>query len=424
MAHAPTALTLARLKREPLADLPLAGPLDQAMADLGHGGWRERLLTPLVTVRLMLIQVLAGNCAIGALRQLAGLDFAPSSYCEARERLPLDVLQWLLQWLHAHAAEAMGIAKQLGPRVLVVDGSSYSMPDTPALRKHFDLPPGTKPGVGYPMGKLMGLLDLASGMFVSLLALPLFTHDMRGVIALHPTLRPGDILLGDRAFCSFCHLALLNARGVSACVRLHQRRKENTSGLSRWHRPTQPPAWMDRVQLMLLPKHVDVRIVRFTVRRKGFRTRHVMIATTLFDTTAWPDQRIAELYGHRWQVETCFAHLKTTMRMNVLRCRTVEGVRKELAVYLAAYNLVRLAMLRAARDQRVSPDRVSFVDAQRWLLVRLLGLPGIGRLIVNPDRSGRSQLRVIRRRLKEYDLLRKPRREAEAERDEKQRVNG
>jgi hypothetical protein len=423
MVHAPTSLALARIKREPLADLPLAGPLDQALRDRGHA-WRERLLTPLVTLRLMLIQVLAGNCAIAALRQLAGVDFAPSSYCAARDRLPLSVLQWLLQWRHARAAEALGVAKQLGdgPRILVVDGSSYSMPDTPALRAHFALPPGTREGVGYPMGKLMGLLDLATGMFVSLLALPLFTHDMRGVVELHPMLRPGDILLGDRAFCSFCHFALLNARGVLACMRLHQRRKEKSSGISRWRRPTKPPAWMDADQLARLPKFLDVRIVRFTITRKGYRTRHVLIATTL-DEASWPDERIAELYGHRWQIETCFGHLKTTMRMNVLRCTTVAGVQRELAVYLAAYNLVRLAMLAAATAQRVSPERVSFVDAQRWLLVRLLGLPGVGRLIVNPNRAGRSQLRVIRRRLKQYDLLRKPRRDEEAERAAKQAVN-
>jgi hypothetical protein len=122
-------------------------------------------------------------------------------------------------------------------------------------------------------------------------------------------------------------------------------------------------------------------------------------------------------------IETCFNHLKTTMKMNVLHCKTVEGVKKELAVYLAAYNLVRLAMLKAAQDQGVSPDRISFIDAQRWLLARMLGLPGVGRLIVNPNRRGRSQLRVIRRRLKKYVLLTKPRSEAEAERDAKQAVN-
>lgn len=411
---------LARLKRGPLADLPIARPPDQALREMGRT-WRERVLTPLATLRLMLVQVLAGNCSIAALRQLSGIDFCPSSYSEARGRLPLEVLQWLLQWLHARAQCAMGVAGKIGPRVLIVDGSSYSMPDTPQLRAHFGLPPGTGAGVGYPTGKLMGLMESATGMFVSLLALPLFTHDMRGVIGLQSMLRAGDILLGDRAFCSFCHLALLNARGVFACMRLHQRRKDKP-GVSRWKRPAKPPAWMDVVQWAPMPKHLDVRIVRYTIARRGYRTRHVLIATTL-DEANWPDRKVAELYGHRWQIETCFNHLKTTMRMNVLRCPTVEGVKKELAVYLAAYNLVRLAVLKAAQEQGVSPDRVSFVDAQRWLLARMLGLPGVGRLIVNPDRRGRSQLRVIRRRLKKYPLLIKPRRQAEAERDAKQGVN-
>jgi hypothetical protein len=413
---------LARLKREPLGDLPIAGPLDQALRGLGHA-WRDRMLTPLVTLRLMLMQILAGNCSIAALRQLCGIDFCPSSYAEARGRLPLEVLQWLLRWLHVQAEYSAGVLPKTGPRVLVVDGTGYSMPDTPELGEHFHLPPGTKPGVGYPAGKLMGLLDLATGMFISLLALPLFTHDMRGVVQLHPMLEKGDILLGDRAFCSFCHLALLNTRGVFACVRLHQRRKEKTSGISRWRRPPRPPTWMDAIQLALLPAFVDVRIVRYTISRRGYRTRHVLIATTLMDAALWPDEKIAELYGHRWQIETCFNHLKTTMKMNVLRCMSVQGVKKELAIYLAAYNLVRLAILQAAQEQSVSPDRISFVDAQRWLLTRMLGLEGVRRLIVNPDRRGRSQLRVIRRRLKEYDLLSKPRREAEAERVAQQKVS-
>jgi hypothetical protein len=190
-------MILARLKREPLANLPLGPDLDQALRQLGHA-WRDRLLPPLVTLKLFLIQVLAGNCSIAALRQLAGVDFAPSSYSDARKRLPLDVLQWLLQWMQARAQQSLGIARKIGPRILITDGSSYSMPDTPELRAHFDLPAGTKPGVGYPSGKLMGLLDAATGMFLSLLALPLFTHDMRGVIGLHPMLREGDILLACR----------------------------------------------------------------------------------------------------------------------------------------------------------------------------------------------------------------------------------
>ena len=433
----PVSRALARLRREPVGDLPLAGVLDQLLRDGGHV-WRDRLLTPVVTVRLFLLQVLSGNVAVAALRQLCGIDFAPSSYCEARARLPLGVLQSLPGWLHGQAERAAGPAGdaarkigKIGPRVFVGDGSSYSMPDTRELREHFHLPAGTKPGVGDPAGKLMGLLDAATGMFVSLLALPLFQHDMRGVVGLHPVLRAGDILLGDRALCSFCHLALLNARGVFAAVRLHQRRKANNAnkagnackkgGTDRWRKPTKAPAWMDAAAFALMPKWLDVRIVRYTVSRKGYRTRHVVIATRLTDERLWPDERVAELYGQRWRVETCFGHLKTTMKMNVLRCKTVEGVMKELAVYLAAYNLVRLAMLKAAEEQGVSPHRISFVDAMRWLVARMLGLRGVGRLIVNPDRAGRSQLRVIRRRLKEYDLLKKPRREAEAEMAEKQR---
>jgi hypothetical protein len=385
------------------------------LAESGHV-WRERLLPPLVMLRLFAIQILSGNCSIAALRQLGGLAFATSSYCEARSLLPLQLLQSLLQWMHEQAQASLGIAaKLIGPQVYIADGSSYSMPDTDELRGHFSLPPGVKQGVGYPMGKLMGLLDAATGMFVSLLALPLFQHDMRGVIGLHAMLRAGDILLGDRAFCSFAHLCLLNARGVFGCFRLHQRRKNMSRGLQRWKKPPVRPAWMSAEQFQLLPPWLDVRLVCHTIREKGFRTRQVFIATTLLDEKQWPDEKIAELYGSRWQIETCFGHLKTTMKMNVLKCETVDGVMKELAVYLMVYNLARLAMLKAAAAQGVSVLRISFVDALRWLLAQILGLKGVSRLIVNPDRRGRSQLRVIRRRYKQYLFLKKPRRQMEQE---------
>jgi len=405
---------LARLKLDPVGDLPIAERVEQLCGE-HNVVFRDRLLTPLVTFRLFLIQILQGNCSITALRQLSGIDFAKSSYSDSRTRLPLQLLESLLVWLHEQADRSADVVRKIGQRILIVDGSTYSMEDTPELHAHFNLPTGTREGVGYPMGKLMGLLDAATGMFVSLFSLPLFQHDMRSVISLHPMLREGDILLGDRAFCSFAHFVLLQARGVFACVRLHQRRKNKISGIARWKKTGKAPAWMDSAQYLLLPAFIDVRIVAYTIANKGYRTKRVLIATTLMDQSLWPDEKIAELYGHRWHIETCFDHLKTTMKMNVLRCKTVLGVQKELAVYLAVYNLVRLAMLKAAEGQHVSPWRISFVDAMRWLAARMLGLEGVGRLIVNPDRAGRSQLRVIRRRLKEYDLLTKPRREREAE---------
>lgn len=415
---AQVAHVLARLRRESFADLPIADPCRQLLAE-SNLVWRDRLLPPLVTLQVFVVQVLFGNVAIAALRQLTGIAFACSSYCDARARLPLQLLQSLLQRMVELARESAEAPKMIGRRVWVADGSSWSMSDTLELREHFGLPAGVTPGVGYPMAKIMGLMDLATGMFASLLGVPLFQHDMRSVIGLHPMLQKGDILLGDRAFCSFAHLALLNAAGVFGCFRLHQRRKTNkVRGVERWNKPTKAPAWMNPVQFAQLPKFIDVRIVRYTIAQTGYRTRQVTIATTLFDECEWSDREIAALYGKRWHIETCFAHLKTTMKMNVLRCQTVDGVMKELAMYLAVYNLVRLAILRAAARQGVNPDRVSFIDAMRWLAARMVGLEGVETLIVNPDRAGRSQLRVIRRRIKAYDLLVRPRREEEGKRAE------
>lgn len=368
------AQALARLRREPLEDCALAGRVEQLCRVHAHH-WRDRLLTPVVTVRLMLLQVLHGNTAITHLRQLCGLGFAAASYCEARGRLPLLIWQELVQWV-ARLAAAEVEHSLIGVRVLIADCSSFSMSDTPDLRHTLDV---------------------------------------------HAALQKGDVLLGDRAYCSFGHLALLHLRGVLGCFRLHQRRKDHSTGEQRWTRGPKAPAWLTSEQWLALPQWLDVRIVSYNVSERGFRTQRVMIATTLLDAIAWPDAKIAELYGHRWRIETCFDHLKTTMRMNVLKCQTVDGVMKrsrngrlpgdEIAAYLLVYNLVRLAMLHAAARQKQSVWRISFIDALRWLSVRMMGLGGVDRLIENPLRPGRHEPRVIRRRMKEYDLMTKPRNE-------------
>jgi hypothetical protein len=400
---------LAHLRREPLSDSRIADHFNQCCCNAQHL-WRERLLPPLVTLRLFVLQILHGNTAINHLRQLSGVDFAAASYCEARERLPLVALSSLLEQF-VHWAQDLALPlKTIGQRVLIVDSSSFSMSDLQELRDHFGLPPSTKLGIGYPVAKLLALLDAATGMFISMLALPLFVHDMRHVVRLHSMLRCGDILLGDRAFCSFAHVALLNAGGVFACFRLHQRRKTTkTRGVERWHRDRKPPVWMTEQQWFSLPKWIEVRIVRYAITAKGYRTRHIALATTLLDEHAWPDQKLAELYGRRWEIETCFDHLKTTMGMNVLKCRSIEGVQKELAVYLLVYNLVRLQMLRHAQQHKVSVSRVSFVDALRWVCCRMLGLSGVDDLLINPRRPGRREPRVIRRRMKEYNLMKRTR---------------
>jgi len=409
---APILSAIVRLRNSSADHLPFNPPIEQLAPPARR---RHRLLPLAVMVRCFLIQVLQGNVAIAALRQHTGIDFALSSYCQARARLPLTLLQNLLQWLAAQATPVRRVIGAASPRVLIVDGSSCSMSDTPELLEHFGRPVGQLPGVGYPTAKLMGLLDAATGLFVQLLVLPLFQHDMRSAIALHPMLQNGDILLGDRAFCSFAHVALLNAQGVFACFRLHQRRKsQGRRGSDRWDKPKEKPSWMSESQFASLPASVDVRLVSYTVACRGRRTVTITIATTLMDQGQWPDDRIRELYGMRWEIETCFDHLKTTMRVNVLRCKSVDGVMKELAMMLIAYNMIRLVMLQAAARQGVAVGRISFVDAMRHAAVRLMGLTGVATLIVNPQRPGRQQLRVIRRRLKEYHLLRRSRREEEA----------
>jgi hypothetical protein len=408
---------LARVRRTILDDLPIESQIDQLCRRHGHT-WRDRLLPPLVTLRLFLLQILHGNTAIAHLRQLSGLCFTPAAYCMARMRLPLAALDDLLGWVIGQAQRSADGLSLIGQRIFIADCSSFSMPDTPQLRRHFGRPGGRRmvEGVAYPVAKLLGLMDAGTGMFCQLLAMPLFTHDLRQIISLHETLRLGDILLGDRAYCSYAHLALLHLGGVFGCFRLHQRRKgQRQSGIVTWKRPPKPPTWMSKQQFLSLPATLVVRLVSYRIDRPGFRSDWITIATTLLDEQQWPDEKIRELYARRWGIETCFAHLKTTLKMNVLKCKSVDGVMRELAVYLLVYNLVRLVMLRAAQRQRVDVRRISFADAWRWLISRALGLAGVAELIINPLRPGRLEPRVIRRRMKEYDLMKRPRATLRAE---------
>lgn len=386
--------------------------VDQACRELGYV-FRHRLLTPAVTLQLFCLQVLHGNTAITHLRQLSGIEFSSSSYSEARSRLPLGLLQAVLERMSAFMRDAAATVLPpalFGRRLVLVDAVTFSMPDTPELVKYFGLPPGQKPGIGYPVGKAMALLDYATGMFTTFLAVHQFVHDMRGVIGLHPALKTGDILLGDTAFCSFAHVCLLSELGVDAIFRLHQRRPK-TAGTQRWNKSQKPPAWMTQKQYDALSAFVDVRVVKHYVEQKGYRTRIIFIATTLMDEETWPDWLLAEIYRRRWEIEVCFDHLKTTMNMNVLKCKSVDGVLKELAVFLLVYNRVRLAMVQTAARQGANVMRVSLVDTTRHLQVSMIGLPGVEKIIVNPWRPGRHQPRVRRRRPKEFPMMTKPRNE-------------
>jgi hypothetical protein len=400
---------LARLRSADARDLLPDSILTQLLVRL-HIHFRHRLLTPMVVLRLFFLQILHANTSITHLRQLSGIDFAPASYCQARMKIPLRLLRHLLAWT-VDQARLMGGQLAIGPRVLVADCTSLSMSDTPCLRRKFGLPKGSgiKQGVAYPIVKLLSVIDLSSGCIIRMITTPMYASDAAGVLKLSRFARTGDIVLGDRAFCTYVHLSLLHLRGAWACLRLHQRRKPKGTRTERWHRPTIVPKWISRAFFLTLPDYIDVRIVSYRITRPGYRTRHVTIATTLMDQSLWPDGRIAELYGHRWEIETCFDHLKTTMKMNVLKCQTLAGVKRELLMYQIVYNMVRLTMLKYAIARGISVRRVSLIDVMRWLSARLLGQEGVSRLIENPLRPGRYHPRAIRRRMKEYDLLGEPR---------------
>src|SRR5215470_7183511 len=186
--------------------------------------WRERTRNPVTTIQLFLVQMLHGNTACTHLRHLTKLPVTASAYCQARMKLPRAVFQQLLRSVsHALQHEPLDEGRWCGHRTFWVDGSSCSMPDTPVLQDHFGQSSKQLPGCGFPIAHLLALFHAGTGMLLQLLAAPLRTHDLSEVVKLHPDLRPGDVLVADRGFCSYAHLALLMQAGVHAVFRIHQK---------------------------------------------------------------------------------------------------------------------------------------------------------------------------------------------------------
>lgn len=378
--------------------------------------WRERILPPAKTIELLLMQVLYGNTAINHLRHIAGVNFSASAFCQARARVPLEVLQKILTKLGKKFLKNTD-DRWLGHRTFLIDGSSFSTPDTETLGKHFNYPSGQKVGCGFPVGHLLTLFHAKTGMIQSLVPAQCHTHDMSQVSQLHPLLNKGDVLVGDRAFCSFAHVSLLLKHQLHAVLRMHQRiiasnlrcikRITKNDKIVELIKPKYPGSWMSRDVFDLLPHTIIVRWISYRINKPGFRTKEVSILTTLLDNVHYPASEIQELYRSRWEVETNFNHLKTTMGMDTLRCKTVAGILKEIYAFAIVYNLVRIVMYQAAKNQLVSINRISFIDALRWLCHCTPSQTL--HLIVIPIREDRHFPRAIKRRPKQYDRLNKPR---------------
>jgi DDE family transposase len=402
---------------------------------LGHC-WRERVLNPAVTMQVFLLQILHGNIACSAMPRLAGLGFSASAYCQARLRLPLELFALVLQRVcDALIPEVEETGRWRGHRTWTLDGSSFSMSDTPDLQDYFGQPSAQAKGCGFPVAHMLALFHAGTGLLLHVLASPLRTHDLRHAPMMHLDMQEGDILLADRGFASFAHLALLFKRKMHAVFRCHQKqivnfrvgrkhtkqrkpikglpRSRYIRRLGRWDqlveytKPKERPNWMEKDAYQALPDTLQVRELRYRTFQRGHRTHIITLVTSLLDPQAYPAQELAKLYLSRWQIEVNFRHLKTTMGMEVMHCQTVEGVTKEMYMFAIAYNLVRLVMLEASKRQKVHLDRISFVDALRWLRD---SKPGADlTLIVNPCRPNRIEPRVVKRRPKSYKLMNKPR---------------
>jgi hypothetical protein len=411
---------------------------------------RRRSLPPQVTFWAFLAQALSPKSSCrevvrrveawwrwGQLR--SAVSVTASAYCQARQRLDLTTLRLIRQQV-AWQLERTVLKKERwleGREVKIVDGMSFSMPDTTANQAVWPQPKGQQPGCGFPVAKMVGLFSLSSGALLEESVGNLHVHDSLLFTSLWDRLSQGDIVLGDRAFCSYGTMAALFQRGVDTVMRLHQLRKTDWrrgrhlgpgDRLVTWSRPGPAPEHWPQAQWDLLPAQLSVRLVRVIVQTPGFRTRTVLIATTLIDAELYPADAIRELYAQRWNVELHFAQIKTILQLDLLRCQSPAMIQKELQIHLIAYNLVRALMQKAAHLHDVPLERISFKGAldtlRHWAAV--IHASGdaprkqaelIHRMLERiagdaiPRRPGRSEPRAKKRRPKNYQLLNKPRTE-------------
>jgi hypothetical protein len=409
---------------------------------------RRRIFCPLVTFWAFLAQVLerGSSCRDALRRIIAWLEFEfpgeppPSpetpAYCRARARLE----DATLEKIGSHLATQMqrnALEAQLwqGRRVKILDGTTVSMPDTPANQARWPQSRSQKPGCGFPLLKLVGLFSLASGALLESVHTHLRRHEAVLARLLWKFLDPGDILLADRGFCSFHDLSALPRRGVDCVLRMHQgrsadfrrgRRLAKDDRLVRWKKPAQRSTACPQADFDALPATLVVRLLRYRLTTPGFRSKEIVLVTTLLDPQLHPLSALAELYFQRWNVELHFREIKILLAMDVLRCLSPKMIVKELHMHRIAYNLVRALMQRAAITHHAPLDRLSFkgtldslhhfADAiharqgkprkQSHLLAQLLLTIALDLLPLRPNRS---EPRAKKRRPKNYQLLTRPR---------------
>jgi hypothetical protein len=414
----------------------------------------EAVYTPAITLWAFLSQVLfkdeQRSCVAAVARVvvlLVALERGPCSrntgaYCRARGKLSQTVIRQLT------TDSADGCERQLdearlwhGRHVQLVDGTTVSMPDTPENQEAYPQAHTQQEGLGFPVARVVVLLSLATGMLTDMAMGPSAGKEMGETALLRQLLerfRSGDILLGDRYFCSYFMIALLMERGVDFVTRVHQRRTVDfrrgrrlgrDDHIVEWKLPPKPE-WMDRQTYNRMPASIEVREVHVRVSEPGFRSESFVVVSTLTDAATYTKNDIAELYHYRWLAELDIRAIKVTLGMDILRCKTPQMVRKEMWTCLLAYNLIHQTMLQSAQGAGVSPRTLSFTAAMQsiaasWAVIALAN-DTLATLLIEAasvslaehvvgNRPGRIEPRAVKRRPKPHDLLTKPRAQARAE---------
>jgi hypothetical protein len=432
----------------PFLDL-LSQALVEDMCRQGNHPWRNRTYTPWITLGLFLSQVLSdGQSCDEAVdrfqkfrydRGLPAVSPETTSYCDARQRLP-EGLTWDLvhrtgQSIHQRARDPWLFRQRA---VKILDGSTVIMPDTPENQAAYPQAKTQAPGVGFPIARILVVFSLAVGTVLEAAMGPYQgkqTSELALLRQIIDQFHRGDIALADRFFCSYWVIAALRARGVDVLVRLHQRRRADfrrgrrlgrEDHLITWPKPQQVPDWMSRAEYEAMPAELTVRELRVRVKDKTKRVRTLVLVTTLVDAKAYRAKELGDLFRQRWHAELDLRSLKSVMQMEMLRTKSPEMVRKEVAVHLLAYNLIRGIMAAAARVADVKPRQLSYTGALHTIRsfeethlydperIRA-DLPRLLELIVPKrvgDRPDRYEPRAVKRRPKPHPLLQMPRKKA------------
>jgi len=377
--------------------------------------------------------------AFAASRSLPLPSTSSSAYCQARQKIEQSELKSILAHTTSQLTQQHSVKNNVeSRRVIVVDGTGVSMPDTQSNQKQWPQQSHQKQGCGFPQARICACFDLRSGGVLSYQVGNRKQQELPLLRQQWDTFKAGDIFLGDKGFCSFYDVYKFSIRDVDSVITLARRKPVTAANadkilgeddlLIHWPKPK----WnknlsYSKEEWLALPENISLRQIKVNVDEPGFRVKTFYIITTLIDSVNYSAKQITELYYQRWDVELFFRDIKTTMGMDILRCKSPDMIQKELLMHFIVYNCIRLLMLKASKQKGISPRTISFkasVQALRqWepLLKPDMKLSERNRLIdllydcisasEIHQRPGRREPRCIKRRPKNFQLLNKPRHE-------------